>query len=307
MNLIEISLVLVSLAAGDPKVTLQAPDVHVKGEPFSVKLVVEAPADGGTVEGWKLTAAGFQVDGKPLAAQGSEAAVELGAGEKKTVELDLASMLPASGEFELVWGSLPAEKVRVLEPAPKDVKFMDEAAVPAADLTKYWVLLRTNRGGIVTEFWPDVAPNHVRNFLDLASTGFYDGVIFHRVSPGFMIQGGDPTGKGTGDGPRRLKAEFSDKKHEPGVLSMARSPDPNSASCQFFIMHAKYPSLDGQYSVFGKVVTGMETVDRIANAPGKPIPGAGGNRPNDPQVIERAIVVMAPSDAGTWQDAKAAK
>ena len=302
MNLIEIALVLGTLAAGEPKVTLQAPDVLVKGEPFPVKLVVEAPADGATVEGWKLTAAGFQVDGKALAPQGSEAAVELKAGEKKTVDLDLAAQLPATGEFQLAWGALPAKKIRVLEPAPKDTKFMDEATMPATDLTKYWVLLRTNRGDIVTEFWPDVAPNHVRNFLDLASTGFYDGVTFHRVIPKFMIQGGDPTGTGTGGGPRKLKAEFNVKKHERGVLSMARSQAPDSASCQFFIMHAAYPSLDGQYSAFGKVVTGLEAVDLIVNTPrGK------NDKPNDPQVIERAIVVMAPSDAGTWQDAKAAK
>ena len=135
-------------------------------------------------------------------------------------------------------------------------------------------ILHTSLGEITLGFLPELAPKHVENFLDLARSGFYDGTTFHRVIPGFMIQGGDPLSKdddptndGTGSGPRRLKAEFSDRSHKRGVLSMARSSDPNSASCQFFIMHADYPSLDGKYSVFGEVLAGMDVVDKIVAVP----------------------------------------
>ena len=292
------------LLAGEAKVTVEAPSLHVAGEPFKVRLLVEAPADGATLEAWQVTSSAFTVDGKQLGERGAESAMTLAANEKKTVEVDLGPKLPATGDFELAWNGQPATKVRSLEAAPKGLKFMDEASVPTADLAKYWALLRTNRGDILVEFWPDVAPNHVRNFLDLASTGFYDGLTFHRVMPGFMIQGGDPDGTGGGSGPRRLKAEFNAKKHVRGVLSMARSADPNSASSQFFIMHGDAPTLDNQYSAFGKVVSGMDAVDRIVQAPGKPIPGAGGNRPNSPQVIERAVVVKAPAEAAPYRQGK---
>jgi peptidyl-prolyl cis-trans isomerase B (cyclophilin B) len=165
-------------------------------------------------------------------------------------------------------------------------KGLDFLKLDARELAGFHVVLQTSQGEIEVELWPDVAPNHVRNFLELAYTGFYDGKTFHRVIPGFMIQGGCPTGTGTGSGPRRLKSEFNAKKHEKGVLSMARSSDPDSASCQFFIMHAAYPSLDGQYSAFGKAVRGQDVVDKIATTKRTP-----GDRPVEPQVIRKAIVV----------------
>ena len=280
-----IAALLLTLA-GEPKVTVEAPNYLVAGAPFKVRIALEAPADGAKLEGWQLTPAAFTLDGKALAEHGSEAALELKAGERKTVEVDLGSKLTAKADFQLAWGSLPARKVRVLEAAPKDLKFTDEAALPTAELTKYWVLLRTNRGDILTEFWPDVAPNHVRNFLDLCYTGFYDGKIFHRVIPGFMIQGGDPTGTGSGSGPRMLKAEFSSKKHEAGVLSMARSSSPDSASCQFFVMHKAYPSLDGQYTCFGKLVSGLDVVDKIVNSKRN-----SQDKPFEPQTILKASVL----------------
>jgi peptidyl-prolyl cis-trans isomerase B (cyclophilin B) len=147
--------------------------------------------------------------------------------------------------------------------------------------------IETRLGSIEIEFLPDKAPGHVKNFLDLARKGFYDGTTFHRVIPGFMIQGGDPTGTGTGSGPRQLQSEFqAQKKHLRGVLSMARSSDPNSASCQFFIMHAAAPSLDNQYSAFGEVVTGMDAVDKIVNTP-----RGGNDKPKEPQTILEALVV----------------
>ncbi|MCB9357558.1 MAG: peptidylprolyl isomerase [Calditrichaeota bacterium] len=119
-------------------------------------------------------------------------------------------------------------------------------------------------GTIVLEFYPDKAPNHVRNFKYLANNKYYDGVIFHRVIKGFMIQGGDPTGTGQGGPGWNVNAEFNDRHHEPGTLSMARTPDPNSAGSQFFICHVATPHLDNQYTVFGKTIKGMDIVNKIA-------------------------------------------
>ena len=123
------------------------------------------------------------------------------------------------------------------------------------------------------ELYPDIAPNTVNNFISLIKKGFYDGVIFHRVIKGFMIQGGDPQGIGIGGPGYSIKGEFSqngfknDLKHTPGVLSMARSMMPNAAGSQVFIMHETSPHLDGSYAAFGKVIEGLEIVDKIANVP----------------------------------------
>lgn len=123
------------------------------------------------------------------------------------------------------------------------------------------------------ELYPDVAPNTVRNFISLVKKGFYDGVIFHRVISGFMIQGGDPDGIGTGGPGYHIRGEFSANgvknplKHTRGVLSMARAQHPDSAGSQFFVMHADADYLDGQYAAFGKVIEGMDTVDAIASTP----------------------------------------
>lgn len=126
---------------------------------------------------------------------------------------------------------------------------------------------------IKAELYPDIAPITVANFEKLIKEGFYDGLIFHRVIPGFMIQGGCPEGTGMGGPKERIKGEFlsngvpNDLKHTRGVLSMARTADPNSAGSQFFIMHADAPHLDGQYAAFGKVIDGMDAVDEIALTP----------------------------------------
>jgi peptidyl-prolyl cis-trans isomerase B (cyclophilin B) len=128
-------------------------------------------------------------------------------------------------------------------------------------------------GDIILKFYPDVAPSHVKNFLDLAGRKFYDGTTFHRVIPGFMIQGGDPNSKnsdrsshGMGGPGHRVKAEFNSKPHKRGVLSMARASDPDSAGSQFFICVADANFLDWQYTAFGEVVSGMEVADRIVSA-----------------------------------------
>lgn len=121
------------------------------------------------------------------------------------------------------------------------------------------------------ELYPDVAPNTVNNFISLVKKGFYDGLIFHRVIAGFMIQGGDPEGSGMGGPGYSIKGEFNyngvenNLKHSRGVLSMARAQHPDSAGSQFFIMHADAPHLDGQYAAFGKVIEGLDTVDKIAS------------------------------------------
>ncbi len=121
------------------------------------------------------------------------------------------------------------------------------------------------------ELYPEIAPETVKNFIDLVEKGFYDGTIFHRVIPGFMIQGGDPTGTGTGGPGYNIRGEFSENgfennlKHDRGILSMARSMHPDSAGSQFFVMVAKSPHLDGQYAAFGKVIEGIETADKIVN------------------------------------------
>ncbi|WP_454054050.1 peptidylprolyl isomerase [Clostridium sp. Marseille-Q7071] len=123
---------------------------------------------------------------------------------------------------------------------------------------------------IKIELYPDVAPNTVRNFISLANSNFYDGLIFHRVIPDFMIQGGDPEGTGVGGPGYSIKGEFSNNdfennlKHDRGVISMARAQDKNSAGSQFFIMHKDSPHLDGEYAAFGKVIEGIEVVDKIA-------------------------------------------
>ena len=126
---------------------------------------------------------------------------------------------------------------------------------------------------IKIELYPDVAPATGENFVNLGKDGFYDGLIFHRVIPGFMIQGGCPQGTGMGGPGHTIKGEFAangvknDLRHTRGVLSMARSGNPNSAGSQFFIMHADAPHLDGQYAAFGKVIEGMDVVDEIAAVP----------------------------------------
>jgi peptidylprolyl isomerase/peptidyl-prolyl cis-trans isomerase B (cyclophilin B) len=118
-------------------------------------------------------------------------------------------------------------------------------------------------GTIVIEFYPDVAPNTVANFEKLANSGFYNGLNFHRIVPGFVVQGGDPNGDGTGGPGYKIKAEFNERKHLTGTVAMARSSDPNSAGSQFYICLEPQPSLDRQYTVFGQVTEGMDLVRNI--------------------------------------------
>ena len=147
--------------------------------------------------------------------------------------------------------------------------------LPTAEGQAPRAVITTKFGQMEVVFFPELAPKHVESFLDLAQKGFYNGTIFHRVIPGFMIQGGDPNTKdpskrqlyGMGGPGYNLPAEFNRIPHERGIVSMARSADPNSAGSQFFIMVGKAPSLDGQYTVFGEVVKGIEVADKIVNQP----------------------------------------
>ena len=156
------------------------------------------------------------------------------------------------------------------------------------------VTIQMKDGGVMkAELYPEIAPETVKNFVDLASKGFYNGLIFHRVIPGFMIQGGDPEGTGMGGPGYSIKGEFTangfrnDLKHTRGVLSMARAMNPNSAGSQFFIMHEDSPHLDGQYAAFGKLIEGLEVVDKIAS-----VRTDYQDRPLEPQQIDFMTVQL---------------
>lgn len=155
-------------------------------------------------------------------------------------------------------------------------------------------------GTMVAELYPEIAPTSVNNFLSLASEGFYNGLIFHRVIKGFMIQGGCPNGSGMGGPGYGIKGEFlkngvqNNLKHDEGVLSMARSQSPNSGGSQIFIMHKNSPHLDGSYAGFGKVIEGLEIVDQIAN-----VKTAYGDKPLTDVVIESIEVVLNDYEIGT--------
>ena len=154
---------------------------------------------------------------------------------------------------------------------PKSKTFTPEEIKKMAETR---AIIETRLGNIELKFFPDAAPNHVKNFIDLAQKGFYDGTTFHRVIPKFMIQGGDPNSKspdkskhGTGGPGYTVKAEFNDRPHKRGTLSMARANHPDSAGCQFFICVADSAFLNKQYTVFGQVVSGMDVADKIVNQP----------------------------------------
>jgi cyclophilin family peptidyl-prolyl cis-trans isomerase len=171
-------------------------------------------------------------------------------------------------------------------------KEVDEAAA-GFDFAKhrYQLELDTTHGKITLDFWPDVAPSHCRNMLGLAKIGYYNDLSFHRIVPGFVIQGGCPNGNGTGGPGYKIDAEFNTNKHDPGVLSMARSSDPNSAGSQFFLCLAKVPYLDGQYTGFGK--TADEASLKVVQAIGEVATGAQ-DRPIEPVTIKSAKVVELP-------------
>jgi len=164
-------------------------------------------------------------------------------------------------------------------------------------------VIKTSEGEMVAEFWPGVAPNTVENFKKLARSGFYDGTAFHRIVKGFMIQGGDPLTKdpakesryGTGDPGYKIKAEFNDRSHERGVLSMARSSDPDSAGSQFFICLANVSRLDHQYTTFGKIIKGDDVLGKIGDTEVTMSDSGERSKPTKRVTVESIKIVAADS------------
>ena len=181
------------------------------------------------------------------------------------------------------------------EEKPKDEK--------KADAAKEVAVIKTSAGEMVIEFWPDVAPKTVENFKTLAKKGFYDGTAFHRIVKGFMIQGGDPLSKdlaqearwGTGDPGYKVKAEFNDRPHVRGVISMARSQDPDSAGSQFFICDGAAPFLDRKYTAFGKLTKGDDVLTKIASTP--VTMSANGEQSKPTQRVEVQSVKIVAADS----------
>lgn len=181
---------------------------------------------------------------------------------KETAEIPTGKQPAETGKTDKVEKSKEVQNTDAPELKPPTLEDVGDPSEVA--------MIETEKGNIVVEFYPDVAPLHVANFKNLAKAGFFDGTAFHRVLPGFVIQGGDPNTKddnphndGQGGPPYRVKAEFSDRLHVKGILSMARSNDPNSAGSQFFICLGRATHLDKKYTVFGNVIKGIETVEKI--------------------------------------------
>ena len=206
--------------------------------------------------------------------------------------------------------AVPAVAAQKKAPAGKKEK---KVAPKPRDYAKTLAVLKTSQGDVTIRFFLDKAPGHVKNFVDLAARGFYDGTLFHRVIPDFMIQGGDPFTKdpgksalyGTGGNTDKagkalnVKAEFNDVSHKRGVLSMARASDPDSASSQFFVVVKDSPFLDRQYTVFGEVVKGMDVVDRIVTESNADTtdPRSGGRPRAYQKILKVELVEQDPGQA----------
>lgn len=179
--------------------------------------------------------------------------------------------------------------------------FAADEAKPAAPAVKEVAVIKTAAGEMVVEFWPDVAPKTVENFITLAKKGFYDGTAFHRIVKGFMIQGGDPKSKdaaleadwGTGDPGYKIKAEFNDRKHVTGVISMARSANPDSAGSQFFVCLGEASFLDGKYTAFGKLIKGEDVLKKLGDTPVGTSRGGEESKPKERVNVESIKIVPA--------------
>jgi peptidyl-prolyl cis-trans isomerase B (cyclophilin B) len=267
----------VPLAAQDPALIARlkpASEVARIGAEIEFTLVVDVKRpteiDATVLAGKHLVSKVEDKDG-PAIVELVEGRVKVGAGARIERKLSVRiSDVPAKEGLVAAtfrWPDLPGADCAVRLAPDSSTIDLDQL-----DYDKTRVLLVTNHGEMTLSFRPDKAPKHVRNFVKLSKEGFYDNTQFHRVMPGFMIQGGCPNTKpgasgmpGTGNPGYSVAAEFNDLRHVRGVLSMARSQDPNSAGSQFFIMHGENQGLDGQYSAFGKLETGEETLDRIVS------------------------------------------
>jgi peptidyl-prolyl cis-trans isomerase B (cyclophilin B) len=191
----------------------------------------------------------------------------------------------------------------VAAPVRSEEKKEEKKETAPATETKEVAVFKTSEGEMVAEFWSDVAPNTVENFKKLAKAGFYDGTAFHRIIKGFMAQGGDPLTKdpskesswGTGDPGYKIKAEFNAKKHERGVLSMARSADPDSAGSQFFLCFGVASQLDNKYTAFGKIIKGDAVLDKLANVPVTRSASGENSKPVNRVALESVKIVPADS------------
>lgn len=202
--------------------------------------------------------------------------------------------LTQTDSLELSLGFGPTARAMI-----KVVPDMSDVPLDKLDLSKTEVVIFTDFGLMVAKFFPDKAPNHVNRFVGLAQKHFYDGIQFHRIVRGFMVQGGDYHTRAPGSpsdmgAQPAMKAEFNDIKHVKGILSMARTNDPNSASAQFFIMHGRAPYLDNNYTVFGQVVKGLDVIDKLANQPVGRGPGGENSKPIKPVYIRKMLVLGVP-------------
>jgi peptidyl-prolyl cis-trans isomerase B (cyclophilin B) len=299
-------------------VRIDAPDLALEGEPWRVTIEVIVGSERAIeLPLWALTSAALELDARPPGER-IQGVLSLAPQQRVSTTLDLSALLaqrapddPSAFSIRHGLGGEP-RSIQWLRRAEKGIDFM---TLPVEQLADYQVVLTTTAGFMWLELWPDVAPNHTRNFLDLAYTGFYDGSKFYRVIPGFMIQGG----RG-GDGrpaPRKVKQEFSTRRHVAGVLSAARlGNDVDSATSEFFIMHKPTPHLDGQYTAYGALVAayprGLEALESVVGAVdannklvnelkraapidvNHPYVQAAVNNPNPPQSIVKATVVKAP-------------
>ncbi len=264
---------------------------------LTVDVAEETELDGAVLNGLSLV---VKVEGEDAGTlsegtAGAKATIAAGTRIQRRLSVDLEKAGVRLKDRELtavsfVWPGLPGASA-LIRVAP-DVRSVD---IEDMDLEKTRVMLATSMGEITLLFYPDKAPNHVQNFVRLAQSDFYDGTKFHRVLSGFMVQGGCPntrdgaTGQPGNGGPGwTVPAEFNDIKHVRGILSMARSSDPNSAGSQFFLVHGQASHLDGQYSAFGALETGFDTLDRIA---GVPVAGPEPSAPLEPVHLYYAVVL----------------
>ncbi|MHC4077258.1 MAG: peptidylprolyl isomerase [Planctomycetota bacterium] len=287
-------------AKRDREVTLSSNvDVVAYGGVVELILTVQAnkdiTVDATVLAGYDLET---KIDGKdgPRIRNRVSGKVKLAAGTKieRTIKVSSKQIFPGgeptgTPRVTFVWPSFIGTGT-TLTVAPD----MSKINLDDLDLSKTTVTLITNFGNMTVKFRPDKAPNTVRNFVKLVKDGFYDGTRFHRVIQGFMIQGGCPNTKegatgmpGTGSPGYKIKAEFNDIRHTRGVLSMARSADPDSAGSQFFVMHATKRHLDGKYTGFGELVSGFETLDKIAAVP---CGGSQGSTPTTPVHLKMATL-----------------
>ena len=297
-----VSLLAAAISAQDFEVKLRSKNsIATANQTIDLELTIAAKADckipAALLSGLRLRTS---IDGKPgpkvaEPAKGS-GKISLAGGTTITraIQVPVSRILPNSKASGLTRVSLAWDGVDGVNTIVSIAPDLSKVDVDKLDLAQTKVLLVTNYGEMLIKFFPEKAPKTVENFIKLAKDGFYDGTKFHRVIKGFMIQGGCPNTKegatgqpGTGSPGYSINAEFNDTRHVKGVVSMARSTDPDSAGCQFFVVHAPSPHLDRQYTAFGELVAGEGTLEKIANVK---VGGASGSTPVSPVHLKAAIV-----------------